>query len=214
MLWDVRQSSYIPKRAGNGAQNSTLLTNNTFKSPLQSPLSSSLSLITIHTGSPFLYGVHPSKLKASGWTVVTRQPWRASESMLHKLSGLGNGRKLSVCVLVWTDWDSGWITLTADRGSPLLSPLPSSRLWTTDGTSLGAGSVDHHFDREKLSGLDPPQTNKLELAERQHRIATPEILRSVDTPDGCTCCFFFPYAENNTFSHTGSRSDISHPHVF
>ena len=103
---------------------------------------------------------------------------------------------------------------------PRLSPLPSpplpSRLWTTEGTSLGAGSVDHHFDR---SGSSPGQNNNLSsqshLSERQHRMATPEILRSVDTPDGCTCWdFFFPPCRWKHVSHTRSRSDISHLHVF
>ena len=92
---------------------------------------------------------------------------------------------------------------------PRLSPLPSpplpSRLWTTEGTSLGAGSVDHHFDR---SGSSPGQNNNLSsqshLSERQHRMATPEILRSVDTPDGCTCWdFFFSSMQMKTrFSHS------------
>lgn len=43
----------------------------------------------------FSSGLQPSKLKASGWSpIVTRQPRKAPESMLQRLSGLGNGRKL------------------------------------------------------------------------------------------------------------------------
>lgn len=79
----------------------------------------------------FLYGFHPSRPKASGWPVVTRQPWRALKSMLLKVSGLRDGRKLSgMC------WHEQTPTVSESRWQ-LKETLPSLKLSNSWWTSLG-----------------------------------------------------------------------------
>lgn len=147
-------------------------------------------------GFAFSHGLQPSELKASGWSGVTRQPCRPPESMLLKLSGLGNGRKfkkknfLSVCGC-WYETsvavaESHW-QLTED---PLSLSSPS-KLWTV-WTSVGMYLWIINWQR-KLSSLDPSQKTqtRLRIWAAPHRHTWNQALPPAEPQRGetwCTCC--------------------------